>query len=125
MASPTGQTGHARYPSQLVLIVGPDIVTRVTAEATLHRLSKSEVTRLYLEAGLEHLEVGPPLLKQERPSWDRPLTEIQVTVSVSNAMFDEVARQATEWATSKSATARALILAGMAIADSTAERVSS
>lgn len=119
MASPTGQTGHARYPSQLVLIVGPDIVTRVTAEATLHRLSKSEVTRLYLEAGLEHVEQhARPLLDSERPSWDRPLTEIQVTVSVSDAMFKLVTDIATNWSASKSATARALILAGMAIADS-------
>jgi predicted DNA-binding protein len=53
MASPTGQTGKGIYPRQIVIMVTEEIADRLEAEAKRHRLSKSEVTRTYIEAGVE------------------------------------------------------------------------
>ena len=53
MASPTGQTGQGVYPRQIVIMVTHEIADRLDAEAKRHRLSKSEVTRTYIEAGID------------------------------------------------------------------------
>ena len=53
MASPTGQTGQGVYPRQIVIMVTNETAERLDAEAKRHRLSKSEVTRTYIEAGIE------------------------------------------------------------------------
>lgn len=53
MASPTGQTGKGIYPRQIVIMVTEKMADRLEEDAKRHRLSKSEVARTYIEAGIE------------------------------------------------------------------------
>lgn len=54
MASPTAAPGQ--YPEQLVIMVTKETKARIVADATRHSLSKSEVARTYLEAGISHAD---------------------------------------------------------------------
>lgn len=51
MASPTAAPGQ--YPEQLVIMVTSETKARINADAARHHLSKSEVARTYLEAGIQ------------------------------------------------------------------------
>lgn len=51
MASPTAAPGQ--YPEQLVIMVTSETKARIVADAKRHQLSKSEVARTYLDAGIE------------------------------------------------------------------------
>lgn len=51
MASPTAAPGQ--YPEQLVIMVTSETKARITADAKRHKLSKSEVARTYLDAGIQ------------------------------------------------------------------------
>lgn len=53
MASPTGQAGHGKYPKQIVTMVDEATDTRLRDEAARNRLSLSEVTRTYIELGMQ------------------------------------------------------------------------
>lgn len=50
MASPTAAPGQ--YPEQLVIMVTSETKARIVSDAKRHRLSKSEVARTYLDAGI-------------------------------------------------------------------------
>lgn len=54
MASPTAAPG--KYPEQLVIMVTAETKARIEADATKHYLSKSEVARTYLDAGIERAD---------------------------------------------------------------------
>lgn len=54
MASPTAAPGQ--YPKQLVIMVDEDTHKRISEEAATHWLSKSEVARTYLTAGMQHAD---------------------------------------------------------------------
>lgn len=41
------------YPRQLVVMATDELADRIAADAARHGMSKSEVARLYLEAGIE------------------------------------------------------------------------
>lgn len=47
-----------RYPRQLVVMADDALADRIEADAARHGLSKSEVARLYLEAGIEAAEAA-------------------------------------------------------------------
>ena len=53
MASPTGQTGKGKYPRQLVIMVSEETGNLVDELAAKHSLSKAEVSRTFLEAGID------------------------------------------------------------------------
>lgn len=50
MASHTAAPGQ--YPEQLVIMVTSETKARIVSDAKRHRLSKSEVARTYLDAGI-------------------------------------------------------------------------
>lgn len=54
MASATAAPG--KYPEQLVIMVTTETKARIEADAKAHWLSKSEVARTYLEAGIERAD---------------------------------------------------------------------
>lgn len=54
MASETAAPG--KYPEQLVIMVTKETKARIVADAKRHTLSKSEVARTYLEAGISHAD---------------------------------------------------------------------
>lgn len=54
MASPTAAPGQ--YPEQLVIMVTSETKQRINDDAERHRLSKSEVARTFLEAGIERAD---------------------------------------------------------------------
>lgn len=54
MASPTAAPGQ--FPEQLVIMVKRETRDRIVADAERHKLSKSEVARTYLEAGISHAD---------------------------------------------------------------------
>lgn len=53
MASQTGQIGLGQYPEQIVIMTSTPMRNRIEREAKAHRLSKSEVARTYIEAGMK------------------------------------------------------------------------
>lgn len=59
MATPSGNAiaganpRPVRYPVQLVIMVSQEVGDRIAAEAVEHVLSKSEVARIYIEAGID------------------------------------------------------------------------
>jgi hypothetical protein len=53
MASPTGQTGKGKFPRQLVIMVTAETGELVDRLAAKHSLSKAEVARTFLEAGVK------------------------------------------------------------------------
>lgn len=53
MASPTGQTGHARYTKQLVLLISTPVEDVIEAAAKEQQLSKAAVARAFLYAGIK------------------------------------------------------------------------
>lgn len=58
MASPTGQTGHARYTKQLVLLISVDAERIVDQAAAEQSLSKAAVARAFLYAGMRAAGYG-------------------------------------------------------------------
>lgn len=52
MASSTGQTGQGLFPKQLIVMVSAETMKRIDRDAARERLSKSEVARTYLLAGM-------------------------------------------------------------------------
>lgn len=54
MASATAAPG--KYPEQLVIMVDTETKNRIETDAEAHRLSKSEVARTYLAAGIERAD---------------------------------------------------------------------
>jgi len=53
MASPTGQTGLGKFPHQIVIMVSIEVADRIADDAGAYKLSKSQVARAYIDAGIE------------------------------------------------------------------------
>jgi len=58
MASPTGQTGLGKYPHQVVILVSDSVANRIADDAATYRLSKSQVARAYIDAGIAQADVA-------------------------------------------------------------------
>lgn len=66
MASATAAPG--KYPEQLVIMVTSETKARIETEAKQHWLSKSEVARTYLDAGMAHADELAAELEAESAS---------------------------------------------------------
>lgn len=54
------KTLRAKYPRSLAVMLTDELAGRIEADAERAGLSKAEVVRLYLEAGIAALEVDEP-----------------------------------------------------------------
>ncbi|MCU1617773.1 MAG: hypothetical protein JWO98_5313 [Frankiales bacterium] len=62
MAHYKAKTSKSKYPMQLIVMITPAMHERITADAKAADVSVSEVTRDYLEAGIDAIDLGAPFL---------------------------------------------------------------
>jgi hypothetical protein len=109
------RTARAVYTQQMSLYLDPGQVARIAVEAERHGMSKSEVGRLYLEAGL--VEGKRPTVTPRVRRAGVKLADAALVVSVEPSTAAALDTFAGAAGVSRSAIARAAINAGMAVAD--------